>query len=76
MYHHNPYGLVLPAVNEVRKCIVSLLENLFILFYHSLYNILCLMLSFWFIPGFDENISLHFLYVLISTSGLYKEAQS
>ena len=50
--HNKPFGLVLTAVNKVRRHIVFILDNITVLLYQWSYNILCLILSFWFPPGF------------------------
>ena len=41
--HHNPFGLGLIDVNEVRTCIVYILDDIIIFFYQWLYYIVCLM---------------------------------
>ena len=46
MTHHKPYGSELIAVNKVCRSIVLLLEDIIVLLYGFLYDILCLMLSF------------------------------
>ena len=44
--HKKSLGLVLTDVNEVRRHIVYILEDIFAFLYQFLYIVLCLMLSF------------------------------
>ena len=50
--HHNSFGSGLTDVTKVRKRIVYILDEIFVLFYQGLYNIPCLMLSFRSPTGF------------------------
>ena len=66
--HHRTFGSLFTAVSEVRIWIVILLGDIIVLFYQRLYNILCLMLSFWVLPGFYESTFLQFLYDIFHVS--------
>ena len=56
--HCNLFVLGLPAIDEVHNHIVYILDDIIVLFYQILYGILCLMLTFRFLPVFYERISL------------------
>ena len=48
----NPFGLVLTYVNEFRRCIVFILDDIMFFLCQWLYKIKFLKLSFWFLSGF------------------------
>ena len=52
MSHNNPFILGLTAVNEVHNCMFSILDDIIDFFYRGLCDIMCLMLTFWFLPVF------------------------
>ena len=56
--YHNPFVLGLTYVYEIHNCVVYRFYEIFIDLYQTLYNILCLMVSSWFPPGF-VTICLH-----------------
>ena len=64
MAHHKLLVLGLTAVNELCDYIVCVLDNIIVFIYQRLYNILYLMISFWFLSGFYERILLHLFYTM------------
>ena len=44
----------------MRRCIVFIIGDIFVFLYQSLYDILCLVLSFGFHHVFDEMFGLYF----------------
>ena len=50
--HQNSFGLGWTAVNEFRGRILYILDNIMIFLYRCIYDIMCFVLSFWFLPGF------------------------
>ena len=50
--HDNPFVLGLTAGNEVLKRIIFIIDDIIVLFYGRLYDMLCLTLGFWFLPDF------------------------
>ena len=45
--HHKTFGLVLKVFNEEHKHITFIIDDIYILFYHCFYDILCLV-DLWF----------------------------
>ena len=50
--HQIPFVLGPTVVSEIRKRIVYIIEITLVVFCQGLYNILCPVLSFWFLTGF------------------------
>ena len=73
--HNNPYVLVLTAVTNVCRCIVFIADYVIVFLYQWLYDIRCVLLSFWFLPGLLCKVFVVFLkYTIHSMSMLGKGA--
>ena len=56
--HNNLFGLGLTDAKILCRCIVFILVYIIVLSYQCSYDIICVMLVFWFPPFFDEIILL------------------
>ena len=54
--YNNPLISGLESVNEVRKRVGCILDEILVFFYWRLYDLLCHMLSLWFLTVFNEII--------------------
>ena len=55
------FGFVLTVVDKVCEHIVLINGSIIVFLYQLHYFVVCVMLSFWFLPSFDEQITLQFL---------------
>ena len=62
--HNKIFGSLSRFVNEVCMHIVLVADNIIVFLYQILYNILCLLLSFWFPPCFIWNNCVAIVYTL------------
>ena len=53
--HQISFGLGWTAVNGFIRGVVYILDNIIIFLYRCIYDIMCFVLSFWFLPSFWWN---------------------